>query len=66
MGEHSAAAGDAANREGVPDPELIREGPAAAVRGRYTLRILREADARARLGEIGAPLRQEVLYDSNL
>ncbi len=56
--------------EGVELSSLEVEVMAKAVRRRFTaeykLRILREADASSRAGEIGALLRREGLYSSNL
>jgi len=50
----------------VPDPEV----PEKAVRRKFTpaykLRILREAEACTQPGQIGALLRREGLYSSNL
>ncbi len=55
-----------AERPPVPDPEV----PAKATRRRFTaeykLRILKEADACKRPGELGALLRREGLYTSHL
>jgi hypothetical protein len=51
---------------GVPGPELV-EGPKRRRFGvAYKLRVLREADACSRPGEVGALLRREGLYSSIL
>ena len=56
--------------EGVESLSLEVEVMAKPMRRRYTagykLRILREADACTRVGEVGALLRREGLYSSNL
>src|SRR5215218_5111434 len=44
---------------GVPDPELVERPRRRRFTAEYKLRILREADACARPGEIGALLRRE-------
>jgi transposase len=50
----------------VPDPELV-EGPRRRrFTAEYKLRIVQEADACTRAGEIGALLRREGLYSSLL
>ena len=54
------------SRSGIPDPQVIHK----ATRRRFTaadkLRILKEADACTKLGELGAFLRREGLYSSSL
>jgi transposase-like protein len=50
----------------VPDPELVERPRRRRFTAEYKLRILREADARARPGEIGALLRRKGLYSSLL
>jgi transposase-like protein len=52
--------------EGVPDPELVERPRRRRFTAEYKLRILREADACAKPGEIGALLRREGLYSSLL
>jgi len=47
-------------------PGASRAATAAAVLGRVKLRVLREADACSRPGEVGALLRREGLYTSHL
>ena len=66
VGERSeAAAGQAAPR-GVPDPELAERPKRRRFSAEHKLRILREADAATKQGEIGALLRREGLYSSQL
>ena len=64
-GDRSLRAHDHVSRDG-PDPEV----PAKAQRRRFTaayrLRILKQADACKRAGELGALLRREGLYSSHL
>ena len=64
--ERGRGATASAGRPEVPDPEV----PAKATRRRFTaeykLRILKEADACKRPGELGALLRREGLYTSHL
>ena len=64
--ERAGGAAASADRPPVPDPEV----PAKATRRRfpaeYKLRILKEADACKRPGELGALLRREGLYTSHL
>ena len=51
---------------GVPDPELVERPKRRRYTAEYKLRIVREADACTRPGEIGALLRREGLYTSHL
>jgi transposase-like protein len=51
---------------GVSDPELVERPRRRRFAAEYKLAILREADACARPGEIGALLRREGLYSSLL
>ena len=50
----------------VPDPELAERPRRRRFTAEYKLRIVREADACSRPGEIGALLRREGLYSSLL
>ena len=50
----------------APDPELVERARRRRFTAEYKLRILREADACAKPGEIGALLRREGLYSSLL
>ena len=50
----------------VPDPEVSEKQPRRKFTARYKLRILEEADGCTELGQLGALLRREGLYSSNL
>jgi transposase-like protein len=65
-GERSAAATGRPAPAGVPDPELVERPSRRRFTAEYKLRILREADACQRPGEVGALLRREGLYTSHL
>src|SRR5881275_1226184 len=56
----------AARSEGIPDPELVERAQRRRFTAEYKLRILRQAEACTRPGEIGALLRREGLYTSHL
>jgi transposase-like protein len=58
--------GSASGVVAVPDPELVERPQRRRFRAEYKLRIVREADACSRPGEIGALLRREGLYSSLL
>ncbi|MQA91268.1 MAG: transposase [Gemmatimonas sp.] len=64
VGERSEAAADRGAE--VPHPELVERPQRRRFPARYKLRILQEADACTRPGEIGALLRREGLYTSHL
>ena len=49
-----------------PDPEVQEKKPRRKFTGKYKLRILQEAENCSELGEVGALLRREGLYSSNL
>lgn len=49
-----------------PDPEVSENKPRRKFTAQYKLRILEKADACTQPGEIGALLRREGLYHSNL
>jgi transposase len=66
VGERSEAAGGAAAPAALPDPELVGRPQRRRFSAEYKLRILSEADACGRPGEIGALLRREGLYTSHL
>src|SRR5438132_11970583 len=51
---------------GMPDPELVERPLRRRFSAEYKLRVLREADACRKPGEIGALLRREGLYSSLL
>ena len=59
-------AGGRAAPEGVPDPELIEQAKRRSFTAEYKAKILAEADACTRPGEIGELLRREGLYTSHL
>src|SRR6266851_1633673 len=63
VGERSAAAG---GRAAPPDPELAERPRRRYFSAEYKLRILREAEACTRPGEIGALVRREGIYTSHL
>ena len=50
----------------APDPEVPEKRPRRRFTAKYKLRILAEADACTLSGQIGALLRREGLYSSNL
>jgi transposase-like protein len=52
--------------QAVPDPELVEKASRRRFGAEYKLRIVREADACTRPGEVGALLRREGLYSSHL
>ena len=60
------AGGRAASVGGVPDPELAEQAKRRTFTAEYKARILAEADACTRLGEVGELLRREGLYTSHL
>jgi len=66
VGERSEAAGGRAAAAGAPDPELVERPLRRRFSAEYKLRILRDAEACTRPGEIGALLRREGLYTSHL
>ena len=66
VGERNGAAGGGAAPAGVADPELVERPRRRRFSAEYKLRVLREADACSRPGEIGALLRREGLYSSLL
>ena len=51
---------------GAPDPELVERPRRRRFSAEYKLRIVGEADACSRPGEVGALLRREGLYSSLL
>ena len=65
-GERNEGAGGRAAPAGAPDPELVERPRRRRFSAAYKLRILREADACRRPGEVGALLRREGLYTSHL
>ena len=49
-----------------PDPEVAEKKPRRKFTAKYKLQILREADECTEPGQLGALLRREGLYSSNL
>ncbi|MGH2743697.1 MAG: hypothetical protein ACRDN8_14725, partial [Thermoleophilaceae bacterium] len=66
VGERSGGAGGRDASAGAPDPELVERPRRRRFSAEYKLRVLREAEACSRPGEIGALLRREGLYTSHL
>ena len=66
VAELGFVAGGRAAPEGVPDPELVEQAKRRTFTAEYKARILAEADACTRPGEIGELLRREGLYTSHL
>jgi transposase len=66
VGERSFVAGGRAASAGVSDPELVEQAKRRRFTAEYKLRILREAEACSRPGEVGVLLRREGLYTSHL
>jgi transposase-like protein len=66
VGERSEAGAGRAEPVVAPDPELVERPTRRRFTAQYKLRIVREADACTRPGEIGALLRREGLYSSLL
>jgi transposase len=65
VGDRRGPAG-ASSSSGVPDPELAERPRRRRFTAEYKLRVLREAEACTRKGEIGVMLRREGLYTSHL
>lgn len=66
-GARRATAGSACSeRSKIPDPEVAEKARRRRFTAEYKIRILREADACRGDGDIGALLRREGLYSSNL
>ena len=66
VGELRFAAGGRAARAGAPDPELVEQAKRRTFTAEYKLRVLQEADACTRPGEVGELLRREGLYTAHL
>jgi len=65
-GERSEAAGGSAPPEAVPDPELTERPKRRSFTAEYKLKVLKQADACKKPGELGALLRREGLYSSHI
>jgi len=65
-GARRASGVSATGAGGVPDPEVAAKPKRRRFSAEYRLRIVREADACEEPGEIGALLRREGLYSSQL
>ena len=65
-GERDSAVAARAVSAGAPDPELVERARRRTFTAAYKLRIVREAEACTRPGEIGELLRREGLYSSLL
>ena len=66
VAELGFGAGGRAATAGVPDPELVEQAKRRTFSAEYKARILAEADACTRPGEVGELLRREGLYTSHL
>jgi len=66
VGERGDLAAARPSREGIPDRELVEKAKAAHVHAEYKQRIVGQAEACTRPGEIGALLCREGLYTSHL
>ena len=66
VAELGLGGGGRATPEGVPDPELVEQAKRRTFTAEYKARILAEADACTRPGEVGELLRREGLYTSHL
>ena len=65
-GESSEAAGGDAAPQAPPDPELTERPKRRSFSAEYKLKVLKEADACRKPGELGALLRREGLYSSHI
>jgi len=66
IGVPSSVGNRAESQFSPPDPEVIEKKPRRSFTVSYKLRILKEYDACTKQGEIGALLRREGLYYSNI
>ena len=66
VGERNGAAGGSTLQTAVADPELVERPRRRRFTAEYKLRVLGEAEACSRRGEVGALLRREGLYSSLL
>lgn len=65
VGDRKSGAAGSGARD-LPDPELVEKAKRRRFSARYKLRILQEAEACTKHGELGALLRREGLYTSHL
>ena len=65
-GERDFAVPARVSSAGPPDPELVEKPKRRRFTAEYKLKVVREAEACTRPGEIGALLRREGLYSSLL
>ena len=66
VGELGSGVGGRVVLAGVPDPELVEQAKRRTFTAEYKARVLAEADACTRPGEVGELLRREGLYTSHL
>jgi transposase-like protein len=66
MIERSNTTGEQPIIKAVPNPEVAEKAVRRRFTAEYKLRILKEADACTKQGQVGALLRREGLYSSNL
>jgi len=66
MIEGSNATGEKQIIKAVPNPEVAEKAIRRKFTAEYKLRILKEADTCTKQGQLGALLRREGLYSSNL
>jgi transposase-like protein len=64
--KESQADADSDRQAQVPEPEVLPRAKRRQFSAEYKLRILEEADACTKRGQIGALLRREGLYSSHL
>lgn len=62
----AASAPSPIERTSVPDPEVVPKACRRRFTSEFKLRILREADACTKSGQVGALLRREGLYSSHI
>lgn len=65
-GEPPGSGGGQISHPAAPDPEVMEKKPRRRFTATYKLRILHEADNCTEPGQLGALLRREGLYSSNL
>jgi hypothetical protein len=65
-GTQTPSASSPQRKNGVPDPQVIQKPTRRRFTAADKLRILKEADACHKPGELGALLRREGLYSSSL